>query len=300
MLPRSMRERLGPGTRRLTEVGLRLKHSLSDTQVMPATSRRTTPASRAASPRSGGSRADRTGGRPAPEPAAPPRVLRRSPASAKAEQRVLDIVRVGREVFSERGYERATTTEIAQRLGISEATVFTYFRGKRELCVRVISDWYDEIIAAVEQGLPRRKTIRAQLEFVVHTHLRLFLVHGTGMCALVLSEGRSKGPSELGDAVLPLQRRYTAPLMDLLARGQASGEIRNDVPLRLLRPLVFGPMEHILWEAVATQRTIDVDAVSVTLTELLWNALRAPSAELAALRALRGDVAHALERAQAG
>lgn len=231
--------------------------------------------------------------------AAPVRVLRRAPASAKAEQRVRDIVRVGREVFSERGYERATTTEIAQRLSISEATVFTYFRGKRELCVRVISDWYDEIIAAIEQGLPKQRTIRAQLEFIVHTHLRLFLVHGTGMCALVLSEGRSKGPSELGDEVLPLQRRYTAPLMDLLARGQASGEIRADVHLRLLRPLVFGPMEHILWEAVATRRTIDIDATAATLTELLWGALRAPSAELAALRAMRRELSQALERAQA-
>jgi AcrR family transcriptional regulator len=240
-------------------------------------------------------------GRPAVPPAvAASRTPRRAPLSAKAEQRVRDIVRVGREVFSERGFERATTTEIAQRLGISEATVFTYFRGKRELCVRVIADWYDEIIAAIEQGLPQRRTIRAQLEFIVHTHLRLFLVHGTGMCALVLSEGRSKGPSELGDAVLPLQRRYTAPLMDLLARGQASGEIRSDVPLRLLRPLVFGPMEHILWEAVATQRRIDIDATAATITELLWGALRPPSAELAALRALRGEVSRALEKAQAG
>ena len=101
---------------------------------------------------------------------------RRSPAGPKAEQRVRDILRVGREVFAERGYERATTTEIAQRLGVSEATVFTYFRGKRELCMRVIQDWYDEIIAAIEAGLPREAPVREQLEFVVLTHLRLFLI----------------------------------------------------------------------------------------------------------------------------
>ena len=227
------------------------------------------------------------------------RVQRRTPASAKSEQRVRDIVRVGREVFSERGYERATTTEIAQRLGVSEATVFTYFRGKRELCLRVITEWYDEIIAAIEAGLPRHKSIRAQLAFIVATHLRLFLVHGTGMCALVLSEGRSKGPSELGDIVQPLQRRYTAPLMDLLARGQASGEIRADVPLRLLRPLVFGPMEHILWEAVATGRRIDIELTAATMSELLWQALRAPSAELAALRAMRSELREVLSRSDA-
>jgi AcrR family transcriptional regulator len=221
---------------------------------------------------------------------------RRSPAGAKAEQRVRDIVRVGRDVLSERGFERATITEIAQRLAVSEATVFTYFHGKRELCVRVISDWYDEITAEIAEGLPKRKSVRAQLEYFVHAHLRLFLGHGTGMCALVLSEGRDKG-GDLGAAVLPLHRRYTAPLMDLLSRGQADGSIRSDVPLRLLRSLVLGPMEQMLWEVVSSKRPIDVDAAAGALSTLLWSAMATPGAELAALRALRGNVAQALDHA---
>ncbi|MFG6442384.1 TetR/AcrR family transcriptional regulator [Roseateles sp. LKC17W] len=218
---------------------------------------------------------------------------RRSPVGPKAEQRVRDILRAGREVFAERGYERATTTEIAQRLGISEATVFTYFRGKRELCMRVIQDWYDEIIAAIEAGLPREAPVREQLEFIVLTHLRLFLIQGTGLCALVLSEGRTKG-QDLGEGFVELQRRYTAPLMDLLARGQQVGEVRSDIPLRLLRSLVFGPMEHMLWEVVITGRQIDVAQSSRDLVALLWPALQAPEQELLQLRALRDQLRSAL------
>jgi AcrR family transcriptional regulator len=221
---------------------------------------------------------------------------RRSPAGPKAEQRVRDILRVGREVFAERGYERATTTEIAQRLSISEATVFTYFRGKRELCMRVIQDWYDEIIAAIEAGLPREKSVREQLEFVVLTHLRLFLIQGTGLCALVLSEGRTKG-QDLGEGFVELQRRYTAPLMDLLARGQQAGEVRQDIPLRMLRSLVFGPMEHMLWEVVITGRQIDVEASARDLVALLWPALQAPDQELLRLRQLRASLQDALASA---
>ncbi|MGM9485363.1 TetR/AcrR family transcriptional regulator [Roseateles sp. NT4] len=228
-------------------------------------------------------------------PAATAASRRRSPAGPKAEQRVRDILRVGREVFAERGYERATTTEIAQRLGISEATVFTYFRGKRELCMRVIQDWYDEIIAAIETELPRDLSVREQLEFLVLMHLRLFLIQGTGLCALVLSEGRTKG-QDLGEGFVELQRRYTAPLMELLARGQEIEEIRRDIPLRLLRSLVFGPMEHMLWEVVMTGRQIDVEASARDLVELLWPALQAPDEELKQLRQLRGR----LEKALAG
>lgn len=226
-------------------------------------------------------------------------VQRRAPASAKSEQRVRDILRVGRAVFAGLGYERSTTTEIARQLGISEATVFTYFRSKRELCMRVISDWYDEIIAAIEQGLPRQASTREQLEFVVHTHLRLFLIQGTGLCELVLSEGRKREAdwnSEFGEAFIELQRRYTAPLMDLLARGQASGEVRKDVPLRLLRSLVFGPMEHMLWEVVIARRQIDVDQSARDLVALLWPALQAPDRELAQLRQLRSELREALAR----
>lgn len=252
--------------RNLTAHRLRGKHFLSHTQFMPA---------------------------PQLSPAAP--AQRRAPASAKSEQRIKDILRTGREVFAERGYERATTTEIAQRLGISEATVFTYFRGKRELCERVVADWYDEIIHEIEAGLPREQGIRAQLSFIVHTHLRLFLTQGTGLCALVLSEGRAKG-QQLGDSLLPLQRRYTAPLMDLLARGQASGEIRSDIPLRLLRPLVFGPMEHLLWEAVGQGKPMALEATAQALVELLWSALQPPDAELAALRRMRAEIETALGR----
>ncbi|MFT7721402.1 MAG: TetR/AcrR family transcriptional regulator [Roseateles sp.] len=233
-------------------------------------------------------------------PSAAPTPQRRSPAGPKAEQRVRDILRVGREVFAERGYERATTTEIAQRLAISEATVFTYFRGKRELCRRVIQDWYDEIIAAIEAGLPREAPVREQLEFVVLTHLRLFLIQGTGLCALVLSEGRKdagQGGPDLGDdGFVGLQRRYTAPLMDLLARGQQAGEVRQDIPLRLLRSLVFGPMEHMLWEVVITGRQIDVEASARDLVALLWPALQAPGRELQRLRQLRAELAQALSQ----
>jgi hypothetical protein len=85
--------------------------------------------------------------------------------------------------------------------------------------------------------------------------------------------------------------------MDLLSRGQADGSIRADVPLRLLRSLVLGPMEQMLWEAVSAKKPIAIDAAAGALGTLLWAAMATPGSELAALRALRGDVAQALDHA---
>ncbi|WP_248322603.1 TetR/AcrR family transcriptional regulator [Caballeronia sp. Sq4a] len=223
---------------------------------------------------------------------------RRTPAGVKSQQRVRDILQAGRDVFAEKGYDAATTAEIAQRAGISEATVFSYFSGKRALCARVIADWYDEIIDAFESGLPREGSIRQQFAFIVRTHLRLMLVNGTGLCSLVLSEGRTK-QHDLSDTLTELQRRYTAPLMDVLARGQALGHIRADVSLRLLRSLVFGPMEHVLWDATLAKRRLSQAQIETTADELvdvLWAALQPPDAQLAALARFRQDVEDASRR----
>jgi AcrR family transcriptional regulator len=223
---------------------------------------------------------------------------RRAPAGVKSQQRVREILRAGRDVFSEKGYDAATSAEIAQRAGISEATVFSYFSGKRELCARVIADWYDEIIEAFETGLPRDGSVRQQFAFIVRTHLRLMLVNGTGLCSLVLSEGRTRH-HDLSDTLTELQRRYTAPLMDVLARGQSLGHVRHDVPLRLLRSLVFGPMEHVLWDATLAKRRLSQTQIETTaneLVEVLWAALQPPNAQLAALAQFHQEVEEASRR----
>lgn len=228
----------------------------------------------------------------------PTATSRRTPTGVKSQQRVKDILQAGRDVFAEKGYDAATSAEIAQRAGISEATVFSYFSGKRELCARVIADWYDEIIAAFETGLPRDGSVRQQFAFIVRTHLRLMLVNGTGLCALVLSEGRTKR-HDLSDTLTELQRRYTAPLMNVLARGQELGHVRSDIPLRLMRSLVFGPMEHVLWDAALAKRRLSqaqIDATANELIDVLWAALQPPDANAAALAQFRQDVDEASRR----
>jgi hypothetical protein len=46
---------------------------------------------------------------------------------------------------------------------------------------------------------------------------------------------------------------------------------------------------------VSSKKPIDVDDAAGALSTLLWSAMATPGAELAALRALRGHVAQALD-----
>lgn len=222
---------------------------------------------------------------------------RHQPRQARSAQRVQAILAAARQVFSAQGFQRATMAQIAEAAGVSEATVFTYFPGKRELCIQVITDWYDEISGELERDLPRLQGVHAKLAHVVRAHLVTLLADGSGLCALVLSEGRAADP-ELAAVLAECRRRYTAPLMQALAEGQASGDVRADMPLRLLRDLVYGSMEHVLWDAITTQKRPRIDTTAEQLTELIWSAVMPRDTSLEALRRLRDEVAAALRQAE--
>ncbi|MBK4739239.1 TetR/AcrR family transcriptional regulator [Noviherbaspirillum pedocola] len=221
---------------------------------------------------------------------------RREAQGVRSEKRVKEILAVARQIFSAQGYERTTTLEIARQLEVSEATIFSYFVSKRDLCMRVIQSWYDEITLVLEQELPLIPGTRAKLHFVVHKHLVTLIQEGTGMCRLVLGEGRSTMDDEFATLIIELKRRYTNPLMKVLGSAQRVNEIRVDMPLPLLRDMVYGSMEHVLWDYVAKGVKPDIDKTAEQLTAMLWGAFTPVQQTMEQLARFHLEVAEALRR----
>jgi AcrR family transcriptional regulator len=74
------------------------------------------------------------------------------------EQAKERIVQVALRVFAEKGYHEATMEDVAHRLGVSEGTIYLYFKSKREL-FKAISDLGEHDVAkilssAMESGDP--------------------------------------------------------------------------------------------------------------------------------------------------
>ena len=220
---------------------------------------------------------------------------RRVARGEKSGHRVEALLAVAREVFAEKGFEKATALEIAQRVGVSEATVFSYFGGKRDLCLEVVRRWYDEISAELERELPRQAGLPAQLHYAIERHLTHLVGDGAGLCALVLSEGRV-ADADFKDAIVAMKRRYVRPLMQALAHARDAGALRDDMPLSLLRDMVYGAMEHVLWDFVASGRRPDVELTAARLAELLLQSFAPPDRGLQALRRFHADVGAALRR----
>jgi hypothetical protein len=84
--------------------------------------------------------------------------------------------------------------------------------------------------------------------------------------------------------------------MSVLSAAMESGEIRSDIPLRLMRDMIYGSMEHILWGRIVTGRMVDIDPTGQQLADLLWSAFIPPDKSVEALMQFRAEVADALRR----
>ncbi|NKQ34494.1 MAG: TetR/AcrR family transcriptional regulator [Chloroflexi bacterium] len=74
-------------------------------------------------------------------------VTRRDRRIAARKAQILDAAAT---VFSQRGYENATTREIAETADLAEGTLYNYFQNKRELLIGVAQAYADEVSADIQ------------------------------------------------------------------------------------------------------------------------------------------------------
>jgi AcrR family transcriptional regulator len=76
---------------------------------------------------------------------------RASRRQRRAERRRSQILRAAIRVFEAKGYERATTKEIAEEADVSEGVLYYYFESKRDLLLQLVQAYNETVIAEMEE-----------------------------------------------------------------------------------------------------------------------------------------------------
>lgn len=195
--------------------------------------------------------------------AAAPPARKRLP---KAE-RYDGILAAAEAVFCQLGYDAATVADVALRAGVVEGNVYRYFKSKRELVARVVFDWYSRKIAELETEVRQIGSVRSRLRYLIASHLRS-LRDSPGLMRLIIRELRTGDP-EFSSIVGELNQKYTAFLRQALEEGVRNGELREDTPVRLVRDMIFGGIEHHAARYLAGTGTLDVETAADQMLALV-------------------------------
>jgi len=130
-----------------------------------------------------------------------------------------DITEMARTVFCEKGYNETVISEIAQRLGVVEGTIYRYFPSKRDLLIEVAGDWYEQMLSDYDEQLKGIRGTWNRLRFMVWRHLTV--IHDDpAMCRLVMGELRVL-PEYRNTPVYELNRAYTKRTTAIIEEGKA-------------------------------------------------------------------------------
>jgi AcrR family transcriptional regulator len=130
------------------------------------------------------------------------------------------IVTAARRAFAEHGLD-AGVEEIARRAGVGMGTLYRRFPTKESLVHAIFEDRLDALRPTIDRALAAGDPWEGLVEIVVATVAQQADDHGFSQM-VVLRLGPEAVPEDI-------RRRFFGPLEELLARAQASGQVRPDV-----------------------------------------------------------------------
>jgi AcrR family transcriptional regulator len=200
-------------------------------------------------------------------------VERRQVFRLSRERRVSDLMAAAREVFSQKGYQETSTAEIAERAGVVEGTIYRYFASKRDLLIKVVEAWYEEMISDYDEQLSQISGTWNRLRFLIWKHLSV--IHKEpALCRFMFTELRAD-PDYRTTTVFLLNKAYTRRMIEIIDAAMKSGEFRSDISPRMVRDLIFGGVEHHTWSYLRGEGTFSVDGTANSIADMVYRGMAA-------------------------
>ena len=150
-------------------------------------------------------------------------------------------------LFTEKGFDAATTREIAQRAHVAQATIFLYARDKRDLVFLILNDELDqltqEFVKAAKPDIPLFDQLVSSFS-VFYT----YYAKNSNLARILLKELTFYYEGEQARRFGVLRDKVVSQLEHLLVVAQNSRSIRSEEKLDLVaRDLFFSYQGALRW-----------------------------------------------------
>ena len=184
------------------------------------------------------------------------------------------IISAALHVFAEKGYHKATITEIARKARVSEATVYEYCGSKEDLLFMIPEEITRDAVEQMEKVLPFVKGAGNKLRAIIYGYYTLYKENPeySALVLLDLKHNRKFMETEGYRTV----RQAAGFILKVIEEGIKSGEFRDDIDPVLIRSMVLGTIEHIFFRWHLLERNEELPDFVDPLTEVLISGIKKP------------------------
>jgi len=160
------------------------------------------------------------------------------PAARKVKRRAAEMLAAAAKVFARRGYHGASTQDIADVLGIRQASLYYYFESKEAALEAVCADGVEDYVIRALAVLRGPGSASDKVARLVLHHLSP-VVERQDFTLAFLGERRFL-PKPARDRIRALERRYERIIQKVIEQGMASGEFRPELDARMATLALLG------------------------------------------------------------
>ncbi len=170
------------------------------------------------------------------------RALARREGNARWLERREQVLTAAADVFRAKGYQAASISDIAARLGSDRANVYYYFASKQEIFLALVAHAVESNVADVEAAASTAGSPTERLRQVIEALAASYHQHYPYLHLYVQEDMRRLDPdgSDAEKHLRDCGRRYDAALLTITREGVRSGEFRSDIDPQMLKFAVLG------------------------------------------------------------
>jgi AcrR family transcriptional regulator len=142
------------------------------------------------------------------------------------------------ELFSEKGFDAATVSELAKRARVGFGTCFAYAHDKRDMLFLLFTEELTEINEQPFASIDRTQPLIEQLIFVFGPNYELF-AQNPPLSRLLLREWTFALAGETERRSLPDRRAYVEHLAQLIAHAQTDGYVEPSASSELIAEMLY-------------------------------------------------------------
>jgi AcrR family transcriptional regulator len=154
---------------------------------------------------------------------------------------VKQILKAGSKVMTEQGFAGSKMKGIAKEAGVTEPTIYQYFKGKEDLLFSIVESQVEDSLLYLHEQIQGITGAYNILRKVLWAYLRYNDIN-RDYISLVLLECRANRNFYQSETY-QLLRRYSGLVLSIIQEGINDGVFRSDIDPPLVRDIILGIMD---------------------------------------------------------
>jgi len=174
-------------------------------------------------------------------------------------------------LLEQKEFSAITTAEIARNAGVTEALIYKYFEDKRGLLHQVLKEYLEQYLVQFERDLKGIRGALNKIRKLIWGHISVYSSNRV-FAKILFLEVRNHLDYYTSETY-ELIRAYSKILLEIIEEGVRDGEIRSDIPPKLIRQVIFGSIEHVCLTGVIFRGEISPDDLTDDLCKFIFRGI---------------------------